>query len=158
MYQIFSGEVRLCNYSEDGKELVIAILKAGDCFGEVGLIDSMPRSSHAVTIGATQLSVMSKKNFYHLYDKYPEVAKQLNVMLVHRMRLLWQHTEDACVLSLRQRIARTLLRLSYSHGQREPNNIYSISTSHEEIGRMLGASRQSAVSYTHLTLPTIYSV
>ncbi len=143
MYQICAGEVRLCNYSEDGKEMVVGSLKTGDCFGEMGLIDELPRSSYAITVGETKLSVLSKKHFLELYHQYPEIAKQLNLMLVHRLRLLWQHTEDASTLNLHQRIARTLLRLSYSHGQREPNNIYSISTSHEELGRMLGASRQS---------------
>jgi len=141
--QISQGGVRLCNYSEEGKEMVVASFKAGDCFGEMGLIDSLPRSSNAVTVGETKVKVISKKNFLFLYDKYPEIAKQINIMLVHRIRLLWQFTEDANVLNLHQRLARTLMRLSHSHGQLEGNNFCSISTSHEEIGRMLGASRQS---------------
>lgn len=143
VYQICSGSIRLCNYSEDGKEMIVASFKAGDCFGEMGLIDSLPRSSHAIALGDVSLRVLSKKNFQHLYDTYPEVAKQINLMLVHRVRLLWQYTEDASTLNLHQRIARTLMRLSHSHGQQEENNNYSISTSHEELGRMLGASRQS---------------
>jgi len=143
VYQILSGEVRLCNYSEDGKELVFGQFKAGDCFGEVALIDGLPRACHAIASGQTTIGILSKKNFHMLYDKYPEISKQLNLMLVHRLRLLWQYSEDACTLNLHQRIARVLLRLRHSHGEVGADGIYWISTSHEEIGRMLGASRQS---------------
>lgn len=143
VYQICNGSIRMCNYSDEGKEMIITTFKAGDCFGEMGLIDLLPRSSHAIAVGDVSLRVLSKKNFQHLYDTYPEIAKQINVMLVHRIRLLWQYTEDVSTLNLHQRLARTLMRLSHSHGQQEDNNRNSISTSHEELGRMLGASRQS---------------
>lgn len=143
LYQISSGEVRFSNYSEDGKEMVLTTLKTGDCFGEIGLIDSLPRSSNAIAIGETKLKLLSKSKFYYLYNKYPEVAKQINVMLVHRLRLVWQLSEEASTLSLHQRLARTLMRLSYSHGKKESNGVYSIGTSQEDLGRMLGASRQS---------------
>jgi len=143
LYQICSGEVRFCNYSEDGKEMVLTTFKTGDCFGEMGLIDSLPRSSHTIAVGETTLRVLSKNKFHYLYDKYPEVAKYINVMLVHRIRMIWQVTEDAATLSLHQRLARVLMRLSYSHGNKESNGVYSIGTSQEDLGRMLGASRQS---------------
>jgi CRP-like cAMP-binding protein len=142
VYQICSGSIRLCNYSEEGKEMVVASFKTGDCFGEMGLIDLLPRSSHAIAVGEVRLRILSKKHFQKMYDIHPEIAKQINLMLVHRVRLLWQYTEDASTLNLHQRLARTLMRLKHSHGQEEDNNYY-ISTSHEELGRMLGASRQS---------------
>ncbi len=143
IYQICSGCIRLCNYSEEGKEMVVASFKTGDCFGEMGLIDSLPRSSHAIAVGDVCLRVLSKKHFQEMYDTYPEIAKQINLMLVHRVRLLWQYTEDASTLNLHQRLARTLMRLKHSHGEQEGNSNYYINTSHEELGRMLGASRQS---------------
>ena len=37
-------------------------------------------------------------------------------------------------------------------------DVYSAGMSEEILGKALGSGRDEAVSYTHLTLPTIYSV
>lgn len=143
VFQIVSGEVKLCNYSKDGKEFVVSNLKTGDCFGELGLIDGLPRLMNTYAVGQTVLRVLSKQHFFQLYNQYPEIAKQLNLMHVRRIRLLWQYNEDATNLNLHQRVARTILRLSHSHGQQTNDKGYSINTSHEDIGKMLCCSRQS---------------
>ena len=77
MYQLLAGGVRMCNYSFSGKEAVIGIFNPGDCFGELGIIDGLPRLGHAIAAGPTTLRVLSKKQFFLLYDKYSEFSKQL---------------------------------------------------------------------------------
>ena len=99
--------------------------------------------NHAVATEASRVRVLGKQQFERLYGKYPEVSRQLNLMLCNRVRLLWGMTEDANTLSLHQRLARAMLRLAYSHGIKDAAGILYVDTSHEELGRMLGASRQS---------------
>lgn len=143
MYQLLKGGVRMCNYSHDGKEIDLGNFKPGDCFGEVGMIDGMPRMSHALTIGPSIVRVLSKKHFDQLYDKHPEISKQFILMLCRRVRLLYSLTEEASTLNLHQRLARIIHRMSYSHGIQEDDKPLYIDTSQEELGRLLGASRQS---------------
>lgn len=143
MYQLLQGSVRMCNYSYEGKEAVMGHFRPGDCFGEMGLIDGLPRMSHAVATEASQVRVLGKPQFDKLYRTYPEISRQMNLMLCNRVRLLWGMTEDASTLSLHQRLARAMLRLAYSHGIKDADGALHVDTSHEELGRMLGASRQS---------------
>lgn len=143
MYQILKGSIRLCNYSNDGREIVTGQLRQGDCFGEMAIIDGFPRVCCAITNESSQVLILTKKNFKQLYQKHPEISQQLNLLMCRRIRLLYELTEEANTLNLNQRLSRTLYRLSYSHGIKKADDSLYINTSHEELGRMLGASRQS---------------
>lgn len=142
VYQLQTGGIKLCNYSHDGKEVVMSVLKPGDCFGEMGVIDKLPRLSHAIAIETSTLRVLSEKDFNRLYNAYPEISRQINLMLCLRMRALYSLTEDANALNLHQRLARTIHRLSYSHGKEDGDLIY-IDICQEELAQLLCTSRQS---------------
>ena len=143
MYQIIEGVVKICNYSEDGKELITNEFRGGDCFGEMGLVDGLPRVSHAVAVRHSRLRVIGKQQFDRAYGEYPQISRALNLMLCRRVRLLISASEDASGLNLHQRLARVIHRLAYSHGFRDQHDALYIGTSHEELAKMLGASRQS---------------
>jgi CRP/FNR family transcriptional regulator, cyclic AMP receptor protein len=47
-YVIVSGEVRISKFIPNIGEEALAVLKPGDTFGEMALIDNFPRSAHAI--------------------------------------------------------------------------------------------------------------
>lgn len=47
-YVIIKGEVRISKFIPNIGEEALAVLKAGDYFGEMSLIDNFPRSAHAI--------------------------------------------------------------------------------------------------------------
>lgn len=143
IYQLVDGKVKLCNYTQDGKESTAGEFQPGDCFGEMGFIDGMPRISHAVATETSHIRVMNKEAFEKWCVSHPEVYQSLTLMLCRRVRYLYTLREEASELTLNQRVALTILRMSLSrasdHGSRE---MY-IAMSQEELGRILGVSRQS---------------
>jgi|GEM_PF-541344 len=143
IYQVVEGGVKLCNYSLDGREIVAAELLVNAWIGEMGVIDGMPRVSHAIAVKKTTLRVLSKSYFDELYLKYPEISRQLNLMMCRRMRMAYSLREEGSGLTLKQCLARAIHRLSYSHGVKDSQGDLSISISQEELGSMLGVSRQS---------------
>ena len=143
LYRLLEGAVKLCNYSLDGKEILMGEFRPGDCFGEMGLIDGLPRTSFAVAVKDSRLSVLSKPNFFTLYRAHPEISWQLNLVQCRRIRFLYGLTEDAAGLNIHFRLARAIHRLAYSHGYRGGDERVYIDVSHEELSKMLGASRQS---------------
>lgn len=143
MAQVVDGEVKLCIYSAEGREVTTASFRDGDCFGELGLIDGLPRMTSAVAVVPTQLRVLRAKAFNKFYLQYPELARAINLFLGRRVRLLYEFSEEAKSLNLRQRLGRTLCRLAHSHGSKTDEGGVMLATSHEELAKMLGASRQS---------------
>ena len=143
IHQIVEGEIALCNYSIDGNEIIIARFLQGDCFGDLGLLDDEPRINTAISLGRCKLRSLSKINFDKLCKKHPEVMRQYSLMLSFRVRLLLDLVVDTNLLSLPERVARTIRRLSFSHGKKDEHNNLIIEMSHDEIAKFVAATRQS---------------
>ncbi len=143
LYQLVAGAVKICNFSLEGREVITGQFQPGDCFGEMGLIDGLPRVSHAIASRDSVLRVLGRAQFDQLTRAHPEVDRQIALMLCRRVRYLYSLNEEASELSLHQRVARTVLRMAYSRSSPGIERELYISISQEEMGQMLGASRQS---------------
>ncbi|GAA0690529.1 Crp/Fnr family transcriptional regulator [Marinobacterium maritimum] len=143
LYRVIEGAIKLCIYSRDGREHVVGELLPGDCLGEMGLMDGLPRGTNAVASRDSRISVLSKRNFDDLYNRHPVISQQLNVMLCRRLRVSFTLNEDNFGLRLRERLARVLHRLAYSHGHPDEQGRTCIKISHEALSKMVGASRQT---------------
>src|SRR5581483_3275535 len=61
-------EVRKRQRGERGRETMLARLKAGDCFGEMSLIDVQPRSASVYARAPTEVYVLDNRNLLALYE------------------------------------------------------------------------------------------
>ena len=75
MYIVSSGRVKLYTQPKTGRRTILAILKPGEHFGEMALIDGSPRSATAVAHkDNTKLVVLDKAKFLYLVQQQPEFA------------------------------------------------------------------------------------
>jgi CRP-like cAMP-binding protein len=142
MYQIISGNTRMINHTYDGKEVVDTTLHKGDCFGELGLIDGFGRSHDMVAITETKIRILNKAGFNEIYDNHPDFVKVIVVTLAYRLRYFLSQSEEATILSMSERFSRMLQKLTYSQGVEQENGDITIVISQQEMGQILGASRQ----------------
>ena len=73
-YQILEGEVKLNNYSNEGKEFIQNILPAGNCFGESMLFLEKPYPVNAVALSNCTVLKICREKFLTLLDIYPHIA------------------------------------------------------------------------------------
>jgi CRP-like cAMP-binding protein len=136
--------VRICNVSESGREVTLGELRAGDCVGEVGMIDGLPRFNSAIAAEDCRVLVLGRPEFDRLYKAHPEISHELNRLLAYRVRFFYMHAEEARVLSLGQRLARLLARTAYGAGVTQDNGEILVQPlSHETLASMLGATRSA---------------
>ena len=57
LYVVLSGQVKVVLIGEDGREVILSMLKVGDFFGEMSLIDDQPRSAHVIAVDDAGLRV-----------------------------------------------------------------------------------------------------
>lgn len=88
-FKIVSGSVKLCTYTPGGREMVPLELHDGDCFGEMGMIDGLPRVSHAIAMTDLTILVWKRSDFEALCAKYSEFKDSLMRMLALRTRLAY---------------------------------------------------------------------
>lgn len=80
-YIIKKGIVDICKKSYLGDRSVAKILE-GDIFGEMSVIDNMPRSASAKADTECELICIKKTDFYKLKSKHPNIAvKFLDILL-----------------------------------------------------------------------------
>ena len=73
LFVVRSGQVEVTKQGErEGPPTCLARLGAGDCFGEMSLIDIQRRSATVTANQETELYVLSNKDFYTLYTYDPE--------------------------------------------------------------------------------------
>ena len=73
-YQILEGEIKLNNYSNEGKEFIQNILPAGECFGESMLFLEKPYPVNAVAMTNCTILKIRREEFLSLLDSYPNIA------------------------------------------------------------------------------------
>lgn len=77
LYIIKSGEVELFVKDTAGQKIVLNIAERGDLFGELAMIDSMPRTATAQALTEAELFALDREDLLLLFQKRPETALSL---------------------------------------------------------------------------------
>lgn len=86
MYIIQSGAIGISLGSKVGSNDYVARLEAGECFGEMGMLDDLPRSGTAHVLKDTHLLVLEKSRLKALIVRYPELSLGILRSLSMRLR------------------------------------------------------------------------
>ncbi|PIQ97946.1 MAG: hypothetical protein COV67_01525 [Nitrospinae bacterium CG11_big_fil_rev_8_21_14_0_20_56_8] len=85
-YIIQSGKVEILEHNDDGSLSTLGILQENDIFGEMGLIDQMPRSASARALEDCEIFVLSREAFDNLARSNPETLMPILKVLTFRLR------------------------------------------------------------------------
>lgn len=88
MYKVVHGKVGIYKEYETPEELLLTELTDGRIFGEMGLIDYLPRSATAVAIEDTVLEVIEDEEFVEYLNHNPEEMFQILDAIAVRTREL----------------------------------------------------------------------
>ncbi len=144
LYIIMRGKVKISYGMPDGQEALLAILGAGDFFGELALLDDAPRSATAEAMEVTETLTLHRDDFINYITRNPEFAYQVLRTLTKRIRHLNDQISDVFFLDLNGRLARTLLTLAADHGRPIADGILiDIALTQSDLADMTGATRVS---------------
>jgi len=93
-YLIVEGAVRISRIVPGMGEEALAILKAGQYFGEMSLIDDSPRSAHALVHEKCRLFVITKRDLEDLLFVDRDLAYELLWSLVRTLSARLRDTND----------------------------------------------------------------
>ena len=144
LFIIRKGEVTIRLSSPDGRELSLALLRRGDAFGELALLDEAPRSTDAVAREETVLLSLSRKDFQKFLEERPQVVPTLLAELSRLVRRVTRTVHDANFLDARARLARVLLDLAQTQGQPGTEGVAITSRlTQTELANLAGLTRES---------------
>ena len=85
-YIVEQGSVEVSKLTPHGEKQVLGVLGKSEIFGEMGLIDGLPRCATVTALETCVLSVCSKETFNNLADHNPESLLPIFKVLVRRLR------------------------------------------------------------------------
>jgi CRP-like cAMP-binding protein len=94
-YLIESGRVQVSKTMSNGEEQVVGILEENDIFGEMSLIDSLPRSATVLALEDCTISVITPEIFNSLSKHNPEALMPILKILASRLRKVLNILERA---------------------------------------------------------------
>jgi CRP/FNR family transcriptional regulator, cyclic AMP receptor protein len=116
-YRVNEGLLKVVMVSPAGNERILAFLGPGDIVGELSIIDGRPRSASVVAVRDSALSFLSRPAFEVFAKKHPQICRVLLTLLATRLRETDVTVAAESFLSLRGRVARTLLELAEHFGE-----------------------------------------
>ena len=141
---IVSGAVKVTRLSDDGREVILAILGESDFFGEMSLLDGEGRSANIVANEDAEVLTLSRRDFLDCLETYPKIAIALLEELAIRLRKSDQHIESLSLSDSEHRIAITLIRFAQELGMIKQGDVkISNLPFQQDIANMAGTSRET---------------
>ncbi|NBF41739.1 MAG: cyclic nucleotide-binding domain-containing protein [Spirochaetes bacterium] len=89
LYIIQKGSVKITKIVNDN-EVLLAVLKAGDIFGEMSLIENKPRSASAIAFEESVLLAVNQENFERMVQSQPQIIARLTTLLAERIWFIYK--------------------------------------------------------------------
>lgn len=144
VFVLVSGIVKVTVTSERGDEMVLITLEPPATFGELALADGLERSATVETLEETSVLSIGRDHVLALVDENPAFSKGLLSSLGGLIRRLTDQAADFVFLDLHARVAKLLLQLADSRGEKaEEGTVLDLHLTQGDIAQMVGGSRQS---------------
>ena len=142
LYVVLEGAVKIALPGEFGQEALVALLRGGEFFGELALLDRSPRSATATALEDSRCAVLAGDDFLAFMEANPAATKVVLEALARTVRRLSDRVEDLIFLDVPSRVAKYLLDLAQVSGTGDTGEL-ELALTQDELASFTGASRVS---------------
>jgi len=146
LFIIQRGSVKIIKITDN--EILLAVLKTGDIFGEMALLESKPRAAGAVAYEDCQLMAVNRENFQQMIKTQPQLIARLTTLLSERIWLIYKQLANTQINDPLGRMF-DMLQIQLDKKRVDINAItnYSFDFGLKELGNMVGLSQGDAAIY-----------
>jgi CRP/FNR family transcriptional regulator, cyclic AMP receptor protein len=147
-----AGAVKVLIQGPQGRELILAWLRAGDFVGEMALFDDQPRSASVQVTEEATVLILPKGEFLAQVKGSGPLLFKLLIALCRRLRGADERFADLAWLETYQRIAKALLLLGKAAGKPgEAGELLRFTRpTHQELADMVGTSRETVTRVVNM--------
>lgn len=144
IYLLKRGVVKISGLLEDGREVILALLKRGEVFGEEAVLDDARRDHMAEAYEDALLCIINRSDFMEVMRRYPDMAFKVTKLLGLRLRTFRMRVETLLFKGAPARLAQTLLELAGEHGVKDATGILlPLKLSQTDLANLIGVTRES---------------
>ncbi|OHD70671.1 MAG: cAMP-binding protein [Spirochaetes bacterium RBG_13_68_11] len=147
LYIIQRGVVKISKIVEDN-EVLLALLKPGDIFGEMALLENKPRSASAIANEDVGVMVVTKSNFERMVQTQPQLITKLTTKLAERLWLIYKQLANTLIQDPLGRLYDALhLQLENNRVPIAAGGAYTFTFGPKELLNMVGLSADKGNPY-----------
>jgi CRP-like cAMP-binding protein len=144
MFIILKGRVKIVILGDNGREVILNILKSGDFFGEMALLDDQPRSANVVAAEDSTVLMLRREQFAEHIRKSPATALNMMAELARRLRRADELISNLALLDVYARVAHIMIDLAKRDGEEvEEGILIRERPTQQDIASMIGTSRET---------------
>lgn len=142
MFIIQEGSVKITKVV-DNKEVTLAILRKGDMFGEMALLEHKPRSASAIAHEDCRVTTLNRENFDQMVSTQPQMIAKLTTMFAERLWALYRQLANTQLSDPKEKMVDMLaLQLEKLKVQPVKGQPYKCDLSVQDIATLCGMNRQ----------------
>jgi len=144
-YQIISGEVKMSNYNDDGREFIQGIFYKEQSFGEPPLFLNQNYPANAIAVDDSEVLLLSKNNFLKLLEDNPAISLKIIENLAQR---LYYKSVMAAEMSTQEPEHRVLKLIDHGIAYfnfKKDTNGYLINFTRQQIGDLTGLRVETVI-------------
>ena len=144
VFVVQTGTIKITRVNDEGKEVILALLGAGDFFGEMAILDGESRSANALAQEKCELVTINREDFLDLLKNNFQICMNLLEELAVRLRKSDQQIEALSLSDAEHRIGVSILNLAEDRGVIKNGEVTIESLPYQQdIANMAGTSRET---------------
>lgn len=138
------GVVKISALQEGGREVMLALLRKGEVFGEEAVLEDAPRDHMAEAYEDALICIITRQDFLDMLKAHPELVFKVTKLIGLRLKTFRTRVEHLLFKGASQRLASTLLELAREHGIADAQGtLVPLRLSQQDLANLIGVTRES---------------
>lgn len=144
LFILKSGLVKITIEDQHGYEIILRMLYPTDFFGEMSLLDGMPRSATVTTQEPSEVLTIHRDPFLDTIEKSPKILLKMTAVLSKRLRKANELIHSLAFFDVYGKVARVLLNLVNEKGRvTEHGTVIDMRLTQQELADLAGMTRET---------------
>lgn len=147
IYFLKEGRIKIGTYSEEGRQIIKAILTKGEIFGELSLTGEGERTDFAEAIEDSLVCAMPYQEMEKLMERNSKLGMRVTKLIGLRLQRMERRLKDVIFKDARTRIIDFIKEMAERHGKKIGFEVLvDHHLTHQDIANLTATSRQTVTT------------
>ncbi|MEQ8624073.1 MAG: Crp/Fnr family transcriptional regulator [Vicingaceae bacterium] len=148
MFFLKKGRIKIGRFSDDGKEIIKAILYPGEVFGEMGIIGESERKDFAVAMdNDTRMCTINTDEFKEIMNANQYLSLEMTKNIGEKLLNIERRLESLIFKDARERVIEFMKDMAEKYGKKIGDEILvKHNLTHQDIANLTATSRQTVTT------------
>lgn len=139
-----TGRAKICSFTDEGKQAILAFIDPGELFGELALFDAGEREEYAEAVEKSNVILIPSDAMQTLVEQHAGVSLGVTKLFGLRRRRIERRLKYLLFRSNRDRLVSLLLELAEQYGEQTDEGVQlKIKLSHQDLASVIGSTRET---------------